>query len=146
MSSNTPTKLLIAGLIPTSSDVPEYFRQLYGNAEEIQAKIDADTARIRAAGYDVTVYYVDDKDAKGSLEWLENKLRTESFHGIAMGSGLRLLPPQTVLFENVVDVCRRNAPGSVFMFNWGPGTNFETVERNLPRLEEVKKLQTGGKA
>lgn len=137
MSTNprpSPIKILITGLT-VQADIPDYFRELFGNPSEIEAKIDADTARIRDAGYDVTLKYMDDGNPKAGLNWLEAKLRIESFHGIMIGSGLRLIPTQTVLFEDVVDVCRKNAPGSVFMFNYGPGTNLETLERNKNKLQ-----------
>lgn len=133
-----PLKLLLTGLIPTSSNVPQWSRDLYGSAAEIDAKIQADTARLRTAGHDITLYYFDDGDPQMGLDWLAAKLRAESFQGIQVGSGLRLLQPHTVLFENVVDVCRRLAPGSVLMFNDGPGTSWDAVERNKERLKGVK--------
>ncbi|KAH7374398.1 hypothetical protein BKA66DRAFT_572354 [Pyrenochaeta sp. MPI-SDFR-AT-0127] len=131
----TPTKakILLTGL-NVQADIPDYFRTLYGTPQEIKAKIDADTQRIREFGYDVTLYYMDDQNPLAGLDWLAAALRAESFKGIMVGSGLRLVPPQTELFEKVVDVCRRESPGSIFMFNYGPGTNFETLERNQERL------------
>jgi hypothetical protein len=138
MSTTTPIKLLLTGLIPSSDNVPQYFRDLYGTASEIEAKIQADIVKIKSAGYDVTLYYMDDSDPEAGLKWLEDKLHAEKFDGITIGSGLRLVPPQTELFESVVDVCRRLAQDSVYMFNYGPGTNYEAVERNLGRLRAAK--------
>jgi hypothetical protein len=141
MSPTTPTtpiKLLLTGLIPNSDNVPQYFRDLYGTASEIEIKIQADTANIKSAGYDVTLYYMDDRDPQKGLKWLEDKLNAEKFDGITIGSGLRLVPTQTDLFESVVDVCRRLAQDSVYMFNDGPGTNHEAVKRNLGRLRAVR--------
>jgi len=77
MSTTTPIKLLLTGLIPSSEDVPQYFRDLYGSAAEIEAKIQADKANIEAAGYDVTMKYFDDADPETGLEWLEQQLRTK---------------------------------------------------------------------
>lgn len=107
----TPTraKVLLTGL-NVQADIPSYFRTLYGTPAEIKSKIDADTQRIRDAGYGVTLYYMDDQDPQKGLDWLTATLRAESFKGIMVGSGLRLVPPQTELFEKVVDVCRRESP------------------------------------
>lgn len=113
-SNKTPTKakVLLTGL-RVEADVPDYFRELYGTPSEIMAKIDADAQRIRDAGYDVTQYFMDDKDPHKGLDWLAEKLKSESFNGILVGSGLRLIPPQTELFEKVMDVCRRESPRRV---------------------------------
>ncbi|KAF1957677.1 hypothetical protein CC80DRAFT_491739 [Byssothecium circinans] len=134
-ATKTPStaKILCTGL-RVDADCPQYFRDLYGTAAEIESKIDADIVRICDAGYNVTLKYMDDRNPQAGLEWLTNQLRDNLFDGIIIGSGLRYLSPQTKLFEDVVDVCRREAPGSVFMFNDGPGTNFVTLERNLERL------------
>ncbi|OAL48368.1 hypothetical protein IQ07DRAFT_633336 [Pyrenochaeta sp. DS3sAY3a] len=132
---NTPhtTKILLTGLLPTNT-VPPYFRTLYGTPEEITAKVEADAQHIRDAGWAVTLYYMDAEDAGTGLEWLTTTLRGGEFAGIVVGSGLRLVPGQTELFERVVNVARLESPRSLFMFNYGPGTNFETVERNREKL------------
>jgi|SRR5690242_90953 len=127
-------KILIAGL-NVNSDIPSYFRELFGTPDQIQAAITADENRIRAAGVHVTSFQINDVDAEDGLQWIEDKLRSEHFDGIMIGSGLRLVPPQTALFERVVDVCRRVKPEALFMFNSGPGTNWDTLQRNLDKLQ-----------
>ncbi|KAF2631715.1 hypothetical protein BU25DRAFT_407355 [Macroventuria anomochaeta] len=127
-------KLLITGL-NVHADIPTSFRELFGTPDEIQAAITADENRIRDVGFDVTSYQIDDTKAEAGLKWVESKLCSEHFDGVMIGSGLRLIPTQTVLFESVVDVCRRIKPDAVFMFNGGPGTNWETLQRNLRRLQ-----------
>lgn len=126
-------KILITGLT-VHAEVPDYFRQLYGTPDQIQAAITADEDKIRDAGFEVTSFQINDAEWEAGLKWIENKLRSQHFDGIMIGSGLRLIPPQTVLFESVVDVCRRVSPDAVFMFNSGPGTNWETLQRNMDRL------------
>jgi hypothetical protein len=139
MSDTKPLKLLFTGLIPSSDNVPQYFRDLYGSASEIDAKIKADIVNIRAVSdYDITLKYLDDNDPEAGIKWLEDKLKAEKFDGITVGSGLRLVPPQTELFETVMDVLRRLAPDSIFMFNYGPGTNSEAVKRNMGRLRAAR--------
>lgn len=110
-STRTPqtTKILLTGLLPQNA-VPQYFRDLYGTPAEIQAKVEADAQHIRDAGWAVTLYYMDAEDAGTGLEWLKTTLRAEDFAGIVVGSGLRLVPPQTELFEQVVNVARVESP------------------------------------
>jgi len=137
-NAQTPLKILLTGLVPTSSDVPQWALDLYGSAAEIEAKIKADTERLRAAGHDITLYYFDDTDPQTGLDWLTAKLRTEIFQGIQVGSGLRLLQSHMILFENVVNICHKLAPKSVLIFNDGPGTSWDAVTRNEEKLKEVK--------
>jgi hypothetical protein len=132
--SSKQLKILITGLI-VHADIPDYFRRLFGTPDQIQAAITADENKMRDAGFDVTSFQINDGDTEAGLKWIEDELRSRHFDGIMIGSGLRLIPPQTALFENVVDVCRRVSPDAVFMFNSGPGTNWKTLQRNLHRLQ-----------
>jgi hypothetical protein len=130
MSTSTkPTRILIAGL-QVHATIPPYFRTLYGTPTEIADKIDTDKARVEAAGYDVTTYFMDDGNPQTGLTWLTEKLQAEKFDGIMIGLGLRIIPEQTEFFEQAMDVIRRLSPGSVLMFNDGPGGNWEALRRN----------------
>ena len=132
--STKQLKILITGLV-VHADIPEYFRKLFGTPAQIQAAITADENKIREAGFEVTSFQTNDADTEAGLKWVEEKLRSQHFDGIMIGSGLRLIPRQTALFESVVDVCRRLSLDAVFMFNSGPGTNWETLQRNMDRLQ-----------
>ena len=127
-------KILITGLI-VHADIPDYFRQLFGTPDQIQTAITADENKIRDAGFDVTSFQINDADTEAGLGWIEEKLCSQPFNGIMIGSGLRLIPQQTPLFESVVNMCTRVSPDAVFMFNYGPGTNWETLQRNMQRLQ-----------
>lgn len=136
--TKTPSdvKILATGLTPTSKIDP-YFGNLYGTADEIEAKIVADTENIRAAGFQITLKYVSDASPQAiadSLDWIRNKLREEKFDGVMVGTGLRLIPQQTELWEDVMNVIREEAPQSLFMFNDGPGRNFWALKRNKEKL------------
>jgi hypothetical protein len=137
MSAPTkPTKILIAGL-QVNAAIPDYFRDLYGTPNEIKAKIDTDSERVRAAGYDVTTKYLYEDDQEAGLTWLAEKLQSEKFDGIMIGSGLRLIPEQTAFYEKVMNVVREQSPGSVLMFNDGPGGNWDAIKRNEAALKKT---------
>ncbi|KAH7408314.1 hypothetical protein DE146DRAFT_370303 [Phaeosphaeria sp. MPI-PUGE-AT-0046c] len=138
MSSQPTTfKILLTGL-RTNAPIPDYFRTLYGQPSEISAKIAADAQRLKEAGHDVCEYFLDENDLATGLEWLTTKLRDKRFDGIMIGSGLRLIPEMTSIFEKVVNVVVNEGRGSVLMFNDGPGGNWDAVQRSREKLEEVR--------
>lgn len=137
-TSRTPSdlKILATGLT-VESDVDQYFRDLYGSPSEIKAKIDADIENIRAAGFNVDLKYMSDASPEAtqdSLDLLRSTIREQKFDGIMVGTGLRLIPQQTKLWEDVMNVIREESPQSVFMYNDGPGGNFRALQRNKERL------------
>lgn len=58
-------------------------------------------------------------------------LRTHPYDAVVIGSGLRLIPAQTAVFEAVVNTVRTLAPATPLLFNEGPGTNVEALERTF---------------
>lgn len=134
-SNQSKPKILLTGL-NVHAEITDYFRQLYGTPEEIQTKIDVDAARLQKAGYRHESYQLDDTDPETGLEWLQDRLGKETYGAIMIGSGLRLIPEQCALFEAVVDVCRRCAPTTPILFNNGPGTSCEAVQRRFGKFEE----------
>lgn len=116
--------------IRVAADIPEYFRELYGSPSQIEAAIDADKDYIISQGYDVTLYYFDERDEQGSLDHMEKLMRSNDFDGIMVGTGLRMVPPMTGLFEKVMNVIRRASHRSLLMFNDAPGGNWNALKRN----------------
>lgn len=66
-------------------------------------------------------------------EWVpcRDALRTHRYDAVIVGSGLRLIPDQTAVFEAVVNTIRTLAPATPMLFNEGPGTNIEALERTF---------------
>ena len=66
-------------------------------------------------------------------EWVHcrDALRTHRYDAVIVGSGLRLIPDQTAVFEAVVNTIRTLAPATPMLFNEGPGTNIEALERTF---------------
>lgn len=48
-----------------------------------------------------------------------------------------MIPEQTALFEKAVNVARRASPGSVLMYNDGPGGNYDALVRNIQEVERL---------
>ncbi|KAF2035655.1 hypothetical protein EK21DRAFT_107170 [Setomelanomma holmii] len=134
MSTTThKPKILMTGL-DTNANIPPYFRSLRHPSRN-QSQHQRRRARCKDAGYDVTIYFMYDQNPQKGLDWLEAKLKETHFDGIMVGVGLRLIPEQTVFYEHVVNVARKTSPGSVLLFNEGPGKNYDAMQRNKESLE-----------
>ncbi|KAI0971706.1 hypothetical protein F4678DRAFT_431621 [Xylaria arbuscula] len=123
-------KVLLVGFISDVS-LPQYFRELFGTAEEIGAKIHADHARIQRAGITPVTYLLDPREQEKGLKDIELLLRQGGFDAIGIGAGVRLHPEHTAVFERIVNISAALAPGVPFMFNDGPDGTSKTIERVL---------------
>ena len=70
LSSLPRRPILVVGLT-VHSDIPAYFRALYGTPAEIQAKIDGDAERGAAAGYEITGYQILEDAVPAGLQWIQ---------------------------------------------------------------------------
>ncbi|KAI0539841.1 hypothetical protein GGR58DRAFT_462979 [Xylaria digitata] len=111
--------------------LPQHFRELFGTAEEIGAKLDADHARIKRAGITPIGVLLNPLEQEKDLKDVEALLREGNYDAIGIGAGVRFHPDYTVLFETIVNMCRTIAPSVPLLFNNGPGGSSETIERVL---------------
>ncbi|KAI8947177.1 hypothetical protein F4801DRAFT_561834 [Xylaria longipes] len=130
MSGIVHHKALLIGFVSNVS-LPQYFRDLFGTAEEIRGKLDADHARIQRAGITPVSFELNPQEKEKGLAELEALLREEKYDAIGIGAGVRLHPDHTALFETIVNLCRRTAPSVPLMFNDGPDGSTKTLERVL---------------
>ncbi|KAI8634922.1 hypothetical protein F5Y19DRAFT_410867 [Xylariaceae sp. FL1651] len=130
MSSLLHKEILLIGLRSDSS-LPPYFRDFFGTPEEIDSKLDADHARIKRAGFIPVVLLIDSQEQEKGLNDLEAHLHRGKYDAIGIGAGLRVIPQYTGLFETMVNMCRTIAPSIPLMFNDGPGSSTESLERVL---------------
>lgn len=127
-----PRRAILACGVQFHSEVPAYFRQIWGTPEEIGGKIKADLARAHEAGFDVTSYQVHvDRLAEG-LRGLEDKLKEQDWDAVMVGAGVRLVPEFSAIFEALVNVCRKHVPANVpFLFNDGPSGHCDALGRGF---------------
>jgi hypothetical protein len=123
-------KVLLIGFQPDIT-VSSQFRDLFGTAQEIGAKLDADHARIQRAGITPIVFLLNQLEQEKGLKDLEVLLREGKYDAIGIGAGVRLNPEHTALFETMVNMCRTIAPSVPLLFNDRPGGSAETLERVL---------------
>ncbi|TGJ82015.1 hypothetical protein E0Z10_g6737 [Xylaria hypoxylon] len=127
MSGIIHSKVLLMGFQSTIP-LPQHFRELFGTAEEIGAKLDADHARISRAGITPVTFLLNPLEQEKGLKDMEVLLRNGNYDAIGIGAGVRLHPKYTALFETIVNMCKTVAPSVPLLFNDGPGGSAETSE------------------
>lgn len=110
---------------------PESFIQKYGTEQQLQAKLESEIARANKAGFDIFLHHIDLDHTARDLAELEKELRGGKYQGVMIGAGLRTVSEHTVLFETIVNMCRKFAPDTTLMFNSEPGTNCAALERGF---------------
>lgn len=111
----TPPRRRILGigiLKESSSQDPGY------SPERVKQEVDRELGRLRAAGFEFTLYFADSKDTGAALPAITELLRGSTWDGVSIGFGIRGAVEYTALFEDIVNVVVAEAQGSVpkFMF------------------------------
>ncbi|KAI0481656.1 hypothetical protein F4859DRAFT_475514 [Xylaria cf. heliscus] len=130
MPGVTHKKVLLIGF-QSNVSLPPYFRSLFGTAEEIRAKLNADHDRIQRAGITPVSFELNPQEKEKGLADLGALLREGKYDAIGIGAGVRLHPDYTTLFETIVNLCRTTSPSVPLMFNNGPDGSTQTLERVL---------------
>ena len=116
--------VLAIGLDPRFADysaMPQFTPEL------VSAYIEAEVDRVRRAGFEVsTCLLAPDETAEADVEAL---LRSRSFAYVVIGAGLREPPEHLLLFEKIINLVHRLAPGARIAFNTTPADTVEAVQR-----------------
>ena len=70
-SCSSPRRPILVVGLTVHSEIPAYFRTLYGTPAEIQAKIDGDVERGAGAGYALTGYRIQEGAVPAGGQWIE---------------------------------------------------------------------------
>lgn len=120
----TKAQVLVIGLEPSLVD----FSMIPGmNAEKVRAGLEADQAKLGALGYEAELCLTDLGDTAENL--VAAKLAEKSFDCVVIGAGIRTIPTYFLLFERLVNVVHRAAPGARICFNTKPSDTAEAVQR-----------------
>ena len=120
----TKTQVLVIGLQPDLVDfstVPDM------NADKVRAGLQADQARLAALGYEAELCLTDLGDTAADVVAL--KLSEKPFDCVVIGAGIRTIPAYLLLFEQLINVVHRSAPGARIAFNTKPSDTAEAVRR-----------------
>ena len=67
-----------------------------------------------------------------TVEQLTANLAVRHLDGVVVGFGVRGLPPNTYLFEKVIEAIRQGLPHAKIMFNTTPEDSVDAAKRWLP--------------
>ena len=119
-----PKKVLAIGIDPVFVDftaMPQFTPAMF------QCHIDAQLERLRAAGFDVESCLIDLGDTAEAVA--TRALQAQDFDCVLIGAGLRLPGERVVLFEKILNLIHRHAPGAAICFNTTPADSLEAVQR-----------------
>ena len=119
----TNTQVLVIGLEPNLVDfstMPDM------KAAKVRAGLKADQAKLAALGYQAELCLTDLGETAADV--VAQKLAEKSFDCIVIGAGIRTIPAYFLLFEQLVNVVHRAAPGARICFNTKPSDTAEAVQ------------------
>jgi hypothetical protein len=117
-------KVLAIGIDPAFVDfttMPQFSPEMF------RSYVDAQIERVRALGYDVTSCLIDLGDTAEAVA--VKTLQSEQFDCVLIGAGLRQPGERLMLFEKIINLVHRLAPGARICFNTNPADSPEAVRR-----------------
>lgn len=118
------TQVLVIGLEPSLVDfstMPDM------NAGKVRAGLQADQAKLAALGYEAELCLTDLGETAADV--VAQQLSSRHFDCVVIGAGIRTLPAHFLLFERLINVVHRAAPGARICFNTKPSDTAEAVQR-----------------
>ena len=122
-------EVLVIGLDPAVIDFTEdaYRAQPGLDARMLHDALDHDRQILEGAGYRVALCMVDLGET--ACDTVTARLAGGPFEFIAVGAGLRLNRRNTILFERIINIVHRTAPGAPLCFNTSAKDTAECVMR-----------------
>jgi hypothetical protein len=123
------TRILFVGQKPETVDYSDPALPPGFNADKINAGIAVAVAKIQERGWQGdTCMIMPDETAAPTLE---KQLLSARYDCVVIGGGLRIPPKSLALFERVVNVVHKAAPGAAIAFNTRPEDTAEAAARQL---------------
>jgi len=122
-------KILIIGMNPNTIDItnPELPKGL--TVEIITQGTKATLEKLISLGYDAEALLID--TGISDLNKLANQLKENKYDGVVIGTGIRSIKVNFMLFEQIVNVVHTSAPKAKIIFNSLPTDTDEAVKRWL---------------
>jgi len=124
--------VLLLGIEPTLIDFsdPAYGAFPGMTAEKVLAGLDKDIGVLNGLGYAAELCLVDFGETAEAV--LRQRLESRPYDCILIGAGVRLVPPNTPLFEKLVNVVHERAGQAKLCFNTNPTDSADAVRRWIP--------------
>ncbi len=117
-------QVMLIGLDPA---VVDYERWPQLTAEKLLQGLNKDKETLEAEGYNVHQCFVDHGDT--AEKTVTDALSEQSYDCILIGAGVRKDDAEFALFEKLVNVLHKKAPGASLCFNSGPTDSVDAVKR-----------------
>ena len=123
------TRILFVGQKPETVDFTDPSLPPGFNAQMIDAGIAIALEQIKARGWEGDTCMITPDGAGRAM--LEKALKAVAYDCVVIGGGLRLPPKSLPLFEMVVNMVHKAAPGAAIAFNTKPENTAEAAARQL---------------
>ncbi len=123
------TRILFVGQKPETVDFSDPSLPPGFDAAKINAGIAVAVDRIAERGWQADTCMITPDDAGRTM--LEQQLKGAAYDCVVIGGGLRLPPKGLTLFEAVVNIVHRAAPGAAIAFNTRPEDTADAAARQL---------------
>ena len=123
------TRILFVGQKPETVDFSDPSLPPGFNAEKINAGIAIAADKIAERGWQGDTCMITPDEAGRAM--LEKQLRSAAYDCVVIGGGLRLPPKGLALFEAVVNIIHKAAPGAAIAFNTRPEDTADAAARQL---------------
>jgi hypothetical protein len=123
------TRILFVGQKPETVDFSDPSLPPGFDADKINAGIAVAVKKIAERGWQGDTCMITPDDAGRAM--LEQQLKAAAYDCVVIGGGLRLPPKSLALFEAVVNIVRKAAPGAAIAFNTKPEDTAEAAARQL---------------
>jgi hypothetical protein len=123
------TRILFVGQKPETVDFSDPSLPPGFDADKINAGIAIAVEKIAKRGWQGDTCMITPDDAGRAM--LERQLKAAAYDCVVIGGGLRLPPKGLVLFETVVNIVHKTAPGAAIAFNTTPEDTADAAARQL---------------
>ncbi|WP_026791971.1 hypothetical protein [Pleomorphomonas oryzae] len=121
------TRVLFIGQTPETVDFSDPALPPGFDAEKIRAGIAIGMSKLRERGWQADECMISPDDAGRAT--LEKQLASTNYDCVVIGGGMRLPPKGLVMFEIVVNLVHKAAPGAAIAFNTRPEDTAEAAAR-----------------
>lgn len=121
------TRVLFIGQTPETVDFSDPALPPGFDAEKIRAGIAIGMSKLRERGWQADECMISPDDAGRAA--LEKQLASTNYDCVVIGGGMRLPPKGLVMFEIVVNLVHKAAPGAAIAFNTRPEDTAEAAAR-----------------
>ena len=123
------TRILLVGLEPDTVDYSDPALPPGMNADKVRAGIAVAVKQFTERGWESDVGYILGDGTAGLA--VERQLRSTNYDCVVIGAGVRLPPRGLTLFEAIINVIHKSAPGAAIAFNMTPLDSADAAARWL---------------